>query len=70
MLQQSRTDSRDSQWWFQGLESILQVYDREEKRCRARRRPVRRIEQSGRSAVWGKLPTIDGASGEDEFSEQ
>jgi hypothetical protein len=39
---------------------------RELPRCRQ----VRRIDQSGCPGFWGKLPTIDGAPGEDEFSEQ
>ena len=43
---------RDSQWWFQGLESILRVYGREGKNCRACRQAVRRIEQSGRSTFF------------------
>ena len=43
---------RDSQWWFQGLESILRVYDREGKKCRACGEPVRRIEQGGRSTYF------------------
>ena len=43
---------RDSQWWFQGLESILRVYGREGKTCRACRQAVRRIEQGGRSTFF------------------
>ena len=43
---------RDSQWWFQGLESILRVYGREGKSCRACRQAVRRIEQGGRSTFF------------------
>jgi formamidopyrimidine-DNA glycosylase len=42
-------DFRDSEWWFQGLESILRVYGREAKPCRRCGKPVRRIEQGGRS---------------------
>lgn len=42
-------DFRNSQWWFQGLEKILQAYGREEKACRRCGAPIRRIEQSGRS---------------------
>ena len=43
---------RDSQWWFQGLESILRVYDREGNKCRACGEPVRRMEQGGRSTYF------------------
>jgi formamidopyrimidine-DNA glycosylase len=42
-------DFRDSEWWFQGLESILRVYGRKGKPCRRCGKPVRRIEQGGRS---------------------
>jgi formamidopyrimidine-DNA glycosylase len=43
---------RDPQWWFQGLESILQVYGREGKRCRRCGGSVQRIEQGGRSTYF------------------
>lgn len=43
---------RDSKWWFQGLERILRVYDREGKSCRRCNEPVRRIEQGGRSTYF------------------
>jgi formamidopyrimidine-DNA glycosylase len=42
-------DFRDADWWFQGLERILNVYDRAGKSCRRCGRPIRRIEQGGRS---------------------
>src|SRR5215470_4508722 len=42
-------DFRDSEWCFQGLESILRAYDREGKPCRRCGAPIRRIEQSNRS---------------------
>ncbi len=45
-------DFRDPNWWFQGLESILRVYGREGKKCRACREPVKRIEQGGRSTFF------------------
>lgn len=45
-------DFRDPNWWFQGLESILQVYGREGKKCRACREPVKRFEQGGRSTYF------------------
>jgi formamidopyrimidine-DNA glycosylase len=40
---------RDSNWWFQSLESILRVYGREGKPCRRCGAAIQRIEQSGRS---------------------
>ena len=43
---------RDSQWWFEGLESILRVYGRQGKSCRACRQAVRRIKQGGRSTFF------------------
>jgi formamidopyrimidine-DNA glycosylase len=42
-------DFRNSEWWFQGLESILRVYGRKGKPCRRCGKPVRCIEQGGRS---------------------
>ena len=45
-------DFRDSQWWFQGLEKILRVYDREGEPCRRCGAPIQRIEQGGRSTYW------------------
>lgn len=45
-------DFRDANWWFQGLERILNVYGREGKTCRRCRQPVRRIEQGGRSTYF------------------
>jgi formamidopyrimidine-DNA glycosylase len=43
---------RDPEWWFQGLEEILAVYSREGEKCRRCGRPIRRIEQGGRSTFW------------------
>src|SRR4029077_4816444 len=43
---------RDPKWWFQGLERILRVYGREGKSCRRCSKPVRRIEQGGRSTYF------------------
>jgi formamidopyrimidine-DNA glycosylase len=40
---------RDPEWWFQGLEKILRVYQREGLRCRRCGAEIRRIEQGGRS---------------------
>jgi formamidopyrimidine-DNA glycosylase len=40
---------RDPEWWFQGLERILRVYNREGKACRRCAGIIRRIEQGGRS---------------------
>lgn len=45
-------DFRDANWWFQGLERILNVYGREGKSCRRCGRPIRRIEQGGRSTYY------------------
>jgi formamidopyrimidine-DNA glycosylase len=45
-------DFRDPEWWFQGLEKILRVYDREEKPCRRCGRPIKRIAQAGRSTYF------------------
>jgi formamidopyrimidine-DNA glycosylase len=43
---------RDPEWWFQGLESMIRVYGREGKKCRACGRLILRIEQGGRSTFW------------------
>ncbi len=40
---------RDPHWWFQGLEGILRVYQRNGLQCRRCGEPVQRIEQGGRS---------------------
>ena len=45
-------DFQNPEWWFQGLESILNVYGREGQPCRWCRRPIRRIEQGGRSSYF------------------
>jgi len=45
-------DFRDANWWFQGLERILNVYGREGKGCRRCRQPIRRVEQCGRSTYF------------------
>jgi len=45
-------DFRDPNWWFQGLERILRVYDREGKACRRCDGVIRRIEQGGRSTFF------------------
>lgn len=45
-------DFRDPQWWFQGLETILRVYDREGKPCRRCSQLIRRIAQGGRSTYY------------------
>jgi formamidopyrimidine-DNA glycosylase len=42
-------DFRDPEWWFQGLEKILRVYDREGEPCKRCGELVQRIEQCGRS---------------------
>jgi len=45
-------DFRNPEWWFQGLERILGVYDREGKPCRRCGTRIRRIEQGGRSSYY------------------
>src|SRR5580692_2316575 len=45
-------DFRDAEWWFQGLEKILRVYDREEKPCRRCGHSIKRIAQGGRSTYF------------------
>jgi formamidopyrimidine-DNA glycosylase len=45
-------DFRDPHWWFQGLEKMLRVYDREAGRCRRCRGRIRRMEQGGRSSYY------------------
>jgi formamidopyrimidine-DNA glycosylase len=43
---------RDATWWFQGIEKILRVYDREGKLCRRDGRPIERISRGGRSTYF------------------
>jgi formamidopyrimidine-DNA glycosylase len=45
-------DFRDPSWWFQGLEDILRVYDREGKPCRRGGAVIQRIAQGGRSTYF------------------
>jgi formamidopyrimidine-DNA glycosylase len=45
-------DFRNSDWWFQGLEKILRVYDREGKPCRRCGNDIERIAQGGRSTYF------------------
>ncbi len=42
-------DFRDPHWWFQGLERILRVYQREGLPCRRCGEQIQRIKQGGRS---------------------
>jgi len=42
-------DFRDAAWWFQGLEKILRVYQREGESCRRCGAEIVKIKQSGRS---------------------
>ena len=42
-------DFHDPKWWFQGLERVLRVYQREAMPCRRCGRTIQRIEQGGRS---------------------
>lgn len=43
---------RDATWWFQGIEKILRVYDREGKQCRRDGHPIERISRGGRSTYF------------------
>jgi formamidopyrimidine-DNA glycosylase len=45
-------DFRDPEWWFQGLEKILRVYDREGKPCRRCGTPIKRSTQGVRSTYF------------------
>lgn len=45
-------DFRDADWWFQGLEKILRVYQREDLACRRCGQQIRRVEQGGRSTYF------------------
>jgi len=45
---------RDAQWWFQGLERIVRVYDRAGESCRRCGQLVERIAQGGRSTYYCK----------------
>jgi formamidopyrimidine-DNA glycosylase len=42
-------DFRDETWWFQGLEEMLRVYQREGLECKRCGHSIKRIEQGGRS---------------------
>ncbi len=45
-------DFRDPEWWFEGGDSFLRVYDREEKRCRRCGHGIRRVRQGNRSTYF------------------
>ena len=45
-------DFRDATWWFQGLEKILRVYDREGQPCRRCGHEIKRIARGGRSTYF------------------
>lgn len=45
-------DFRDPEWWFQGIEKILRVYQREGSPCRRCGRLIVRVEQGGRSTYY------------------
>jgi formamidopyrimidine-DNA glycosylase len=45
-------DFRNPQWWFNGVEKMLRVYDREVKSCRRCGSKIRRVEQGGRSTYF------------------
>jgi formamidopyrimidine-DNA glycosylase len=43
---------RDAEWWFQGLERIMRVYQLEGRPCRRCGKKIKRIEQGGRSTFF------------------
>jgi formamidopyrimidine-DNA glycosylase len=43
---------RDAEWWFEGLERILRVYQLEGRPCRRCGKKIKRIEQGGRSTFF------------------
>ena len=45
-------DFRDANWWFQGLEKILRVYQRHDSTCRRCGHQIQRVEQGGRSTYF------------------
>lgn len=45
-------DFRDPDWWFQGADRFLRVYDREGRPCRRCGARIRRIRQGGRSTYF------------------
>lgn len=45
-------DFRDADWWFQGLEKILRVYQRDDLACRRCGQQIQRAEQGGRSTYF------------------
>ena len=45
-------DFRDPKWWFQGIDKILRVYQREGLPCRRCHRLIQRGEQGGRSTYF------------------
>jgi formamidopyrimidine-DNA glycosylase len=45
-------DFRDATWWFQGLEKILRVYDREGEPCQRCGHEIKRIARGGRSTYF------------------
>ncbi len=42
----------DPEWWFQGFEKILRTYQREGLSCKRCGRPIKCIEQAGRSTFF------------------
>jgi len=45
-------DFADPEWWFQGLEKLLRAYQHEGKPCKRCGKPIRRVEQGGRSTYY------------------
>jgi formamidopyrimidine-DNA glycosylase len=45
-------DFRDADWWFQGIEGILRVYQREGEPCRRDGHPIKRTTKGNRSTYF------------------
>jgi formamidopyrimidine-DNA glycosylase len=45
-------DFRDAEWWFQGIEGILRVYQREGEPCRRDGYPIKRTTKGNRSTYF------------------
>ena len=45
-------DFRDAEWWFQGIEGILRVYQREGEPCRRDGHPIKRTTRGNRSTYF------------------
>ena len=45
-------DFRDAEWWFQGIEGILRVYQREGEPCKRDGHPIKRTTKGNRSTYF------------------